>query len=125
MGMAFLPEIEAGTFSYYANPSALKHILEVFERILAQKRKMNPSPGGDNIEETLVSALETMMNNIYYDNLYQRAERWRGTLRRPVADPEARPATANSNLDSPSDHIAQVLSLFPEHLRKDLGKGRA
>ncbi|KIW24009.1 uncharacterized protein PV07_09748 [Cladophialophora immunda] len=124
VGMAFLPESEAGTFSHYANPKALKHILEIFERISAEKRKEKPSLDGDEIEVTLVSALEVMMNNIYHDNLYQRCEQLRGALGRPCADSKRFSATANGDLNSQSDHIAQVLTLLPDQWRRSLRTGR-
>ncbi|OAL26706.1 hypothetical protein AYO22_04059 [Fonsecaea multimorphosa] len=119
VGMAFLPESEAGSFSYYANPIALKHILEVFERILAERRKEKPS-AGDEVEETVAAALEVMNNNLYHDNLYQRAERLRGTW----TDPRSSPDMVKSDLNAQSDHIAQVLSLLPKQRRRELGAGR-
>ncbi|OAL35021.1 hypothetical protein AYO20_05736 [Fonsecaea nubica] len=124
VGMAFLPETEAGIFSYYANPNALKHILDVFEQILKERQKEKPSPDDENVEETLVFALEVMLNNIRHDKLHQRAQRLRRTLRRPCRYTKCHAAVVDGDLNAQSAHIAQVLTLSQEQRREDLDNRR-
>ena len=72
VGMALLPESEAGAFSYAANPVAAKHILDALERIMSEKIKARQIDDRD-IELTLSLALKVVMCNIRDEPHHGRA----------------------------------------------------
>jgi hypothetical protein len=73
LGMAFLPESEAGTFSYQATPDSIRHLLEAYERVVAEKQTRSSGPENNNIDQTIVMALELILGQIHHVHLRARA----------------------------------------------------
>ncbi|ETI25495.1 hypothetical protein G647_02268 [Cladophialophora carrionii CBS 160.54] len=73
LGMAFLPESEAGTFSYQATPNAVRHLLEAYERLVVEKQTRGSGPENDSIDKTIVMALELILDQVHHVHLRARA----------------------------------------------------
>ena len=93
-----MPESEAGTFSYAKNPDAMKYILEAYERIATEISKNKQGSDGDDIEQTVVMALEVVIGHIHHDHLYARAALLLARLGKQPADIESRTAMPQSGL---------------------------
>ncbi|EXJ57454.1 hypothetical protein A1O7_07802 [Cladophialophora yegresii CBS 114405] len=73
LGMAFLPESEAGTFSCQATPNAVEHLLEAYERLVVEKQTRGSGPDNDSIDEMIVMALELIIGQVHHVHLRARA----------------------------------------------------
>ena len=82
LGMVFLPEDEAGTFSYQSTPSALRHLLEACERLAAENQVNKLRPENEEVAETVVMAVDLMIGQIRHDHLYARATLLRQKLKK-------------------------------------------
>lgn len=73
LGIVFLPEAEAGAFSYQSTPNAVRHLLEAFERLAAENQVNKLRPENEEVAETLLMAVDVMIGQIRHDHLYARA----------------------------------------------------
>lgn len=110
VGMASLPESQAGAFSHEGNPPATKYFLDAYERMIKEKMVSKPSDKDDrDIELTLSLGLKVAMLKMDDEANREHAARLLGMLRYQGDTEMASPGIDPSRASAPK---------LPDHLQR-------